>query len=93
MYSGETDASSIHAFISCKSTTLGNATLITNHSNTTFECTGLATSMQLSSVQDEMDIFGNFVYKTPIEHSINNLRQETLELEVQTESAQEHLKD
>ena len=51
----------------------------------------LLTSMQLSSVQDETDIFGNFVYKTPIEHSINNPRQEILELEVQTESAQEHL--
>ena len=55
--------------------------------------TVLLTGMQLSSVQDEVDIFGNFVYKTLIEHSINNLRQEILEPEVQTENAQGHLQD
>ena len=53
----------------------------------------LLTGMQLSSIQDEADILGNFVYRTPIEHSINNLSQGILELEVQTESAQEHLQD
>ena len=35
----------------------------------------LLTGMQLSSIQDEADILGNFVYRTPIEHSINNLSQ------------------
>lgn len=39
------------------------------------------------------DIFQNYTYQTPIEHSMNNLKQEILELEVQSESALEHLQN
>lgn len=45
-------------------------------------------------VQEKVpDIFQNYTYQTPIEHSMNNLKQEILELEVQSESALEHLQN
>lgn len=39
------------------------------------------------------DIFQNYTYQTPIGHSMNNLKQEILGLEVQSEIALEHLQN
>lgn len=39
------------------------------------------------------DIFQNHTYQTPFGHSMNNLKQEILGLEVQSEIALEHLQN
>lgn len=48
---------------------------------------------QLYEQEEAPDIFKNYTYQTPIEHSMNNLNQEILEPEVQSESALEHLQN
>jgi hypothetical protein len=46
---------------------------------------------QLTAQQETFDLFETFTYQTPIEHSLSNSKQDILELEVQCESASEHL--
>lgn len=48
---------------------------------------------QLYVQEKAPDIFQNYTYQTLIEHSMNNLKQEILELEVQSESVLEHLQN